>query len=49
MIRRLLAGGPEVSSRLDPGVAELIRACVAPDPSDRPATALALAEQIEAL
>jgi len=49
VIRRLLAGGPEVSSRLDPGVAELIRACVAPDPSDRPATALALAEQIEAL
>jgi eukaryotic-like serine/threonine-protein kinase len=48
-IRRILAGGPEISTRLDPGVTEVIRACVAPDPSDRPATALALAEQIEAL
>lgn len=49
VIRRMLSGAPEISSRLDPPVAELIRACVAPDPSDRPATALALAEQIEAL
>jgi eukaryotic-like serine/threonine-protein kinase len=48
-IRRILSGGPEISTRIDPGAAELIRACVAPDPSDRPATALALAEQIEAL
>jgi serine/threonine protein kinase len=49
MIRRMLSGGPEISSRIDPAVAEIIRACVAPDPADRPATALALAEQIEAL
>ena len=49
VIRRMLSGGPEISTRLDPPVAELIRACVAPDPTDRPATALALAEQIEAL
>lgn len=48
-VRRILAGGPEISTRLDPAVAELVRACVAPDPSDRPATALALAEEIEAL
>jgi serine/threonine protein kinase len=48
-IRRILSGAPEISSRLDPPVAELVRACVAPDPSDRPATALALAEEIEAL
>jgi len=49
MIRRMLSGPPEVSLRLDLAAAELIRACLAPDPSDRPATALALAEQIEAL
>jgi eukaryotic-like serine/threonine-protein kinase len=49
VIRRMFSGGPEIDTRLDPPVAELIRACVAPDPSDRPATALALAEQIEAL
>ncbi|HEY6797901.1 MAG TPA: protein kinase [Kineosporiaceae bacterium] len=49
MIRRMLAAGPEISSRIDPEVAAVIRACVAPDPSDRPATALALAELIEAL
>lgn len=48
-VRRILSGGPEISTRLDPSVAELVRACVAPDPSDRPATALALAEEIEAL
>jgi serine/threonine protein kinase len=48
-VRRLLSGAPEISSQLDPPVAELVRACVAPDPSDRPATALALAERIEAL
>jgi serine/threonine protein kinase len=48
-VRRILAGGPELSTRLEPAVAELIRTCVAPDPSDRPATALALAEKIEAL
>jgi serine/threonine protein kinase len=48
-VRRILSGGPEISSQLDPPVAGLVRACVAPDPSDRPATALALAEGIEAL
>lgn len=48
-VRRILAGAPEISTRLDPAVAELVRACVAPDPCDRPATALALAEEIEAL
>jgi eukaryotic-like serine/threonine-protein kinase len=49
VIRRMLSGGPEISSRIDPTVTDIIQACVAPDPSDRPATALALAEQIEAL
>jgi serine/threonine protein kinase len=48
-VRRILAGGPQISTRLDPALAELVRSCVAPDPSDRPATALALAEEIEAL
>jgi len=48
-VRRILSGGPEISTRLEPAMAELVRACVAPDPADRPATALALAEQIEAL
>lgn len=48
-VRRILSGGPEINTRLDPAVAELVRACVAPDPSDRPTTALALAEEIEAL
>lgn len=48
-VRRILSGGPEISPRLEPAVAELVRKCVAPDPSDRPATALALAEEIEAL
>lgn len=48
-VRRILSGGPEISTKLDPSVAELVRTCVAPDPSDRPATALALAEEIEAL
>lgn len=49
VIRRMLSGGPEISPGLDPAAAEIVRACVAPDPSDRPATALALAVQIEAL
>ena len=48
-VRRILSGGPEISTRLDPAVAELVRACVAPDPADRPPTALVLAEEIEAL
>jgi serine/threonine protein kinase len=48
-IRRMQAGGPEISTRLDPAIAEVVRACVAPDPADRPHTALALAEQIESL
>jgi eukaryotic-like serine/threonine-protein kinase len=48
-VRRILSGAPEINPRLEPAVAELVRACVAPDPSDRPATALALAEEIEAL
>jgi serine/threonine protein kinase len=48
-VRRILTGGPEISTKLEPRMAELVRACVAPDPSDRPATALALAEEIEAL
>jgi serine/threonine protein kinase len=48
-VRRILSGGPEISTRLEPPVADLVRRCVAPDPSDRPATALALAEEIEAL
>jgi serine/threonine protein kinase len=48
-VRRILSGAPEISPTLDPAVADLIKDCVAPDPSDRPATALALAEKIEAL
>ncbi|MDQ1288858.1 MAG: hypothetical protein QG622_2424 [Actinomycetota bacterium] len=48
-VRRILSGGPEISTHLDTAVAEVIRSCVAPDPSDRPSTALALAEEIEAL
>ena len=48
-VRRILSGGPEISTRLDPAVAEIVRACIAPDPSDRPTTALVLAEEIEAL
>jgi serine/threonine protein kinase len=48
-VRRILTGEPELSSRLEPAAADLVRRCVALDPSDRPATALALAEEIEAL
>jgi serine/threonine protein kinase len=48
-VRRILSGGPEISTRLEPAVAELVRTCIAPDPSDRPTTALALADEIEAL
>ena len=46
-VRRVLTQKPRLSPELDGRVAELIRRCLAADTSTRPASALALAEEIE--
>lgn len=48
-VHRVLATGPVVSPDLAAADAALVSACLAPDPADRPGTALELAERIEAL
>ncbi len=47
-IRRVMSGKPEVAPGVSPDEAELIRACLAPV-GERPATALEVAERLEAL
>jgi serine/threonine protein kinase len=48
-IRRVLAKPPTISAAIDPPARTVIAAAIDPDPSQRPPTALALAEEIEAL
>ncbi len=48
-VRRLLSARPEVAEGVEPGVATIVLGCLAIDPDDRPATALAVAELIEDL
>ena len=48
-MRKVLSAAPTVSPDLMPEAATLIRACLAPDPADRPPTALVVAERIESL
>ena len=48
-VRRVLSSPPTLDDDLDPAAAELVRDCTRPDPADRPQTALAVAERIEAL
>ena len=48
-MRKVLSNTPTVDPSLPPDAQELIMACLAPDPAKRPATALIVAEGIEAL
>jgi serine/threonine protein kinase len=48
-IRKVLSSTPQLSPRLSAAEAEVVRACLAPDPADRPPTAAALAERVAAL
>jgi eukaryotic-like serine/threonine-protein kinase len=48
-VRRVISHPPFISARVDPDVHEVIAWAIAPDPADRPATALRLAERIEEL
>jgi serine/threonine protein kinase len=48
-VRRLLSARPEVADGVDPPVANIVMACLAIDPDDRPPTALAVAERLEEL
>jgi eukaryotic-like serine/threonine-protein kinase len=48
-MRAVLAGSPKADPSLDPAEAALIKACVDPDLSRRPRTALEVAERIDAL
>ncbi len=49
VLRRVLSTPPTVAPSLDEGVAQIVRASIAPDRPIRPPTALDLAERIEAL
>jgi serine/threonine protein kinase len=48
-VRRVLSTAPQIDDSLPGPQAELIRACLAPDPAERPATAEELAHRLEAL
>ena len=48
-VRRVISHPPFISARVDPDVQEVIAWAIAPNPADRPATALRLAERIEEL
>ncbi len=49
VMRKVLSNAPTIDPSLPPAAAELIAACLAPNPADRPPTALAVAERIELL
>lgn len=46
-IRIIMSDGPTVAGSLPDALAEVIRACLSPDPADRPATAVELADELE--
>ncbi len=48
-LRKVLNGTPTVDPSLAPAEAELVAACLAPDPADRPATAEIVADRIAGL
>jgi hypothetical protein len=48
-MRRVMTNPPTISARVDPDIREVIAWAIATNPSERPATALQLAERIEAL
>ena len=48
-VRRVISRPPFISTRVDPDAQEVIAWAIAPDPAERPATALRLAERIEEL
>jgi eukaryotic-like serine/threonine-protein kinase len=48
-MRRVISHPPTISDRVDPDIREVITWAIAANPSERPATALQLAERIEAL
>jgi serine/threonine protein kinase len=48
-IRKVLSSTPQLSPRLSPAELQLVEACLAADPADRPATAQVLADRIAAL
>lgn len=48
-LRRVLSSPPTIDPALEPAAAALVRACLDPDPTRRPATADGLAHQISAL
>jgi serine/threonine protein kinase len=48
-VRRILSTPPQIAYDLEPAVAQLVRDCTRLDPVDRPQTAVAIAERIEAL
>jgi serine/threonine protein kinase len=48
-MRKVLSSPPVVSPDLPVAAADLIKACLAADPADRPPTALVVAERIESL
>jgi serine/threonine protein kinase len=48
-MRRVMTNPPAISARVDPDIREVIAWAIAANPSERPATALQLAERIEAL
>jgi serine/threonine protein kinase len=47
--QRILIEAPHLASELDPGLSALLRACLSPDPADRPPTADDLAGQLDRL
>jgi len=49
LVRAILAASPEPDASLGPQEADLIRACTAKDPTERPATAEDVARRIRAL
>lgn len=48
-VRRILSTRPAVADGVEPAVANIVMACLAVDPDDRPQTALAVAELVEDL
>jgi len=49
VLRRLLSTPPTIAPQLRPEEADVIRDCINPDPAQRPATALEVAERLEGI